>query len=294
MKQGRIIDKVREIALFEDLFRVILNQNKATYPNMESDWLQALQFYLHGYAYERQGRSPEYSNAAVEAVELAVQTGSGKLDSEFPLRTWSAFLEILRLPTSEGANPKMNPLYPYESTGKTSVTQLVLNLDDYDYNLVQTVLSLLKKGSVKLAHTFLCQIRGTGNKINSLFLRDIVLMYELPIDQRHLLLQPIDVWIRRMFRLLIGLSADVPKGVRDAYSDDIKIAELIVDLAVKAGVSPLIVNQGAWFFGAQIMRTKYRLTQYVEGKLSPSQAIKQAILSLEEQIKAFQALASKL
>ena len=91
----------------------------------------------------------------------------------------------------------------------------------------------------------------------------------------------------------MGFQADTPKGKKDAYSDDRKIAETIIELSSKAGVSPLTVNQGAWFFGAQIAGTKTRLVQYVEDKLSPSEAINQRILSLEEQTRALRSLTSK-
>jgi hypothetical protein len=291
MNQEQIFKKVREIAAFSEPFQVIFNQNKAPYPKMESDWLQALQFYLHGYAYERQGRSLEYSTAAVEAAELAKFT-SKKPDSEFPNRVWAAFLQILRLPKSKGANPKMNPLFPQDNLGKTAITNLILTLEDIDYNIINYVLILLKQGLVEKAHQFLCRIRGTGNKINSLFLRDIVLMYNLPLVE-NLQLQPVDIWVRRLVRLLMGFPPDAAKDVKDAYSDDVKIAESIIILSKKAGISPLLFNQGAWYFGAQIAQTKNRLIQYIEDKLDLKDAINHRILSLEQQTNALRILNRK-
>ena len=294
MNREILIRKVREIATFANAFRVIFEQNRAPYPSMDSDWLQGLQFYLHGYAYERQGRSPEYSTAAVEAVEQAVRISLNKPDSEFPLRAWDAFLQILRLPPDgKGANPPNNPLFPKESAGKESATSLILRLQDYDYNLIKTVLALLKGGTVKTAHTFLCQIRGTGSKINSLFLRDIVLIYDLPISQDDPLLQPVDIWVRRLTRLLMGVQADVPKDGKDDYSSDTKIAETIIYLSKIAAVSPLILNQGAWCFGAQIAGTKSKLIRYVEDRLSPSDAVNQKVRLLEEEIRALRSLVSQ-
>ena len=291
MDQKIVIRKVREIATFANAFQVIFEQNRAPYPAMDSDWLQGLQFYLHGYAYERQGRSPEYSTAAVEAVGQAVSGDLKKPDSEFPLRAWDAFLQILRLsPDGKGANPLNNPLFPKESAGKESATSLILRLQNYDYNLIKTVLALLKGGTVKTVHTFLCQIRGTGSKINSLFLRDIVLVYNLPIGQDDPLLQPVDIWVRRLTRLLMGLQADVPKDEKDDYSNDTKIAETLIDLSKTAAVSPLTLNQGAWYFGAQIAGTKSKLIRYIEDKLSPSDAVNQKGSLLEEEIKALRSL----
>ena len=290
MDEKWAIQKVTEIATFAQGFQVIFEQNKAPYPNLESDWLQGLQFYLHGYAYERQGRSPEYSAAALKAVEQSVLPGSHKPDSEFPRRVWAAFLRILKLKSNVGANPTMNPLYPNTSSGKESVTSLILKLDDF--NLITRILTFIEKGEVEWAHRFLCQIRGTGNKINSLFLRDIILMYDLPVSHDHVFLQPVGIWVRRLVRLLMGFPADVPKG-GDAYSNDTKIAETIVDLSHKASVSPLKVNQGAWYFGSQIAGTKTRLIQYIEDKLYPRDAINQKILSLEEQISALRSLTNK-
>lgn len=289
--QKILIRKVREIATFANAVQVIFEQNQAAYSAMDSDWLQGLQFYLHGYAYERQGRSPEYSAAAVEAVRQALRVDLKEPDSGFPLRAWNAFLRILRLsPDGRGANPRNNPLFPKESTGKESVTSLILRLQGYEYNLIKTVLALLQGGTVKTAHTFLCQIRGTGNKINSLFLRDIVLIYDLPIEQDDPLLQPVDIWVRRLTRLLMGVPADVTKNEEDHYSSDTKIAAALIDLSKTAAVSPLSLNQGAWYLGAQIAGTKSRLIRYIEDKLSPSNAVDQKVSLLEEEIKALRSL----
>ena len=291
MDRKILIRKVREIATFANAFQVIFEQNRAPYPAMDSDWLQGLQFYLHGYAYERQGRSPEYSAAAVEAVRQAIKAGRKEPDSEFPFRAWDAFLRILRLPPDgKGANPPNNPLCQKEGAGKESVTSLILKLQDYDYNLIKTVLALLKGGTAKNAHTFLCQIRGTGSKINSLFLRDIVLIYDLPVGQDDPLLQPIDTWVRRLTRLLMGVQADVPKDEKDDYSNDAKIAETIIYLSKTAGVSPLILNQGAWYFGAQIAGTKGKLVSYVEDRLRPSDAVNQKVSLLKDEIKVLRSL----
>jgi len=289
--QKIVIQKVREIATFANAFQVILEQNRAPYASMNSDWLQGLQFYLHGYAYERQGRSPEYSATAVGAVRQAVRVGLKKPDPGFPPRAWDAFLHILRLPPDgKGANPRNNPLFPKESPGKESATSLILKLESYDYNLTKTVLALLEGGSVKPAHTFLCQIRGTGKKINSLFLRDIVLIYGLPVGQDDPLLQPVDIWVRRLTRLLMGLQADVPRDEEDDYSNDTKIAETLIALSKTAGVSPLSLNQGAWYFGSQIAGTKSNLIRYIEGKLSPGNAVDQKVSLLEDEIKALRSL----
>jgi len=286
-----LIRKVREIATFANAFQVILEQNRVPYLAMDSDWLQGLQFYLHGYAYERQGRSPEYSAAAVDAVAQSVKVELKKPDTDFPQRAWDAFLQILRLPPDgKGANPPNNPLFPKKSAGKESVTSLILRAEDYDYNLIKAVLALLKGGIVKPAHTFLCQIRGTGNKISSLFLRDIVSIYNLPVHQDDPLLQPVDIWVRRLTRLLIGLQPDVTKDEEDDYSNDIKIAETLIDLSKAATVSPLSLNQGAWYFGAQIAGTKSNLIRYIEDELSPSNVVGQKVSLLEEEIKALRNL----
>ena len=291
MDQQTRIGKVKAIASFGDAFGVILQQNSRPYPARDSDWLQALQFYLHGYAYERQGRSPEYSAAAVEAVGQAVGTGLTNPDSGFPQRAWDAFLQILRLsPDGKGANPGNNPLFPREGAGKEAATSLILRLDDFDYNLIKTVLALLKGGAVRPAHTFLCQIRGTGSKINSLFLRDIVLIYNLSIAQDDPLLQPVDIWIRRLIRLLMDVPADVPKDQKDSYSNDAKIAETLIYLSEQASVSPLKLNQGAWYLGSQIAGTKSRLARYVEGRLSLSEAVSKKVSLLQDEIKALQSL----
>lgn len=293
-REEKLIRKVREIATFADAFQVILQQNRRAYPRMDSDWLQGLQFYLHGYAFERQGRSPEYSPAAVEAVRRAVGVGQQKPDPKFPQQAWGFFLQILGLPPDgKGANPRNNPLFPSENASEESAPNLIMRLDDYDYNLTKTVLALLKHRTVEDAHTFLCQIRGTGSKINSLFLRDIVHIFDVPVNQYHPLLQPVDIWVRRLTRLLVGLPADIPadrRSNKDAYSKDGKVAEKLAYLAKMADVPPLALNQGAWYLGAQILGTKSKLAQYVEDTLSPRDVVGLKITLLEEEVKALRGL----
>lgn len=291
MDQQTRIRKVKEIASLGDAFRAILGQNSGPYRDRDSYWLQALQFYLHGYAYERQGRSPEYSAAAVEAVCLATGADLANPDSGFPQRAWDAFLQILRLtPDGKGGNPGNNPLFPRDGAGKEAVTGLILKLDDFDYNLVRTVLTILESGATRTAHTFLCQIRGTGSKISSLFLRDIVLIYDLAIDPHDPLLQPVDIWVRRLVRLLMDVPADVAGDQKDNYSSDAKIAEALICLSREASVSPLTLNQGAWYFGSQIAGTKSGIVRYVEGELSLSDAVSRKVSLLQDEINALQSL----
>ena len=117
-----------------------------------------------------------------------------------------------------------------------------------------------------------------------------MLIYDLPVGQDDPLLQPIDIWVRRLTRLLMGVHADVPKDEKDDYSNDAKIAETIIYRSKMAGVSPLILNQGAWYFGAQIAGTKSKLVSYVEDRLRPSDAVNQKVSLLKDEIRVLRSL----
>ena len=69
-----------------------------------NDSIGAASLFLEGYAFERQGRSPSFSPAAVEAIKKAkVSNGS----EDFPLAVWFNFSNLLN---DSRLNRKLNPL----------------------------------------------------------------------------------------------------------------------------------------------------------------------------------------
>jgi hypothetical protein len=101
-----------------------------------------------------------------------------------------------------------------------------------------------RRGIHKLSGEFQ-GITGIGPKIASLYLRDLVDIYddlESKIAPEDLpLLQPIDVWVRR-----VAYKAGI---VGNEQMSDVDIQKNIVRVCRELGVSALRFNQGAWYLG---------------------------------------------
>ena len=153
---GKIGDKV-----YVPLF---LNSSVGEFSNLYEDWVQALKFFLSGYAFERQGRSPDYAPTAVAAVDQVLPAGRSQRSPGpgLPDSLWQAFCRIGRylppenVPTKRshkgkgrspnpylGANAKTNPLYPKD--GKDVVSVCWLRLEGNGYNLCAFARSALMK-----------------------------------------------------------------------------------------------------------------------------------------------------
>ena len=69
-----------------------LNHELEGFPNIDSNWIEALKFFLSGYAFERQGRSPAYAPLAVEAIERTIEGRNPRQpDAELGGAVWAKF-----------------------------------------------------------------------------------------------------------------------------------------------------------------------------------------------------------
>jgi hypothetical protein len=216
-------------------------QDKDDIRGLIGDWRRALKAFLSSYAFERSGRSPYYSGAALKAVDQYERDVPGK-DFEFVL--WQSFLEFL---AGKKVNAKNNPLLP-AGNRYNSVSRLIATLEDFDYNLVRWSSALASKGDIEVAWKCLVEIRGIGPKIASLYLRDIVDAFE--IDESRVgnkaYLQPIDVWTRRGAKILAEIF------LMTSPKSDWDYAQVLVEVSERAGVRSSLTNTGLWILGAQL------------------------------------------
>ncbi|MEO0264542.1 MAG: hypothetical protein ABIM17_04740 [candidate division WOR-3 bacterium] len=88
------------------------------------------------------------------------------------------------------------------------------------------------------------KIRGIGPKISSFILRDFSVLYRLDeglsVDD-YVVLQPIDVWVRKV-GVLLGLYESVDES-------DQSVRQLIVEHCLNQKLSPPRFNQGMWYYG---------------------------------------------
>ena len=131
----------------------------------------SLSVFLGGYAFERQGRSPDYCYVAVDALNKY------KTNSNPTARTisdvWSEFGVLM---SNKNMNVDRNPLYQNAKGIKISLIEFALsNLCQSNISLTAYLSDSIKaKNDIAPAFDSLKTIRGIGDKIASLFMRDLV------------------------------------------------------------------------------------------------------------------------
>ncbi len=220
----------------------------------------SLRVFLGGYAYERQGSSPDYSSVARDVIQ---ELQSEPFDECIASTAWHKFKQKLK---NKNVNPALNPLAPEgtkyhwksggeKTTKKVSAVEFAAGL--LPKPLAAWARDEIKGGGLKKVHAQLTTINGVGPKIASLFLRDLAVWYYLvPTLDRHVrscrdvlrahslvptprdLLQPIDTW-----------EAFVASEMgRVKESDHPKCADYIL----KKSQVPECANQGIWYFCTQV------------------------------------------
>ena len=206
----------------------------------ETDKWASLRLFLKVYAFERQGRSPDYAFVATDSVD---EHQARPLSKDVVRPIWRSFCGRLK---NMGVNHANNPLCPratkykrhykgeirQSSVRKISAVQLAVDLD---MPLVAWARDAMgRQDGLKEAHKRIREINGINNKIASFFLRDVASRFQLaPAHDRHLL-QPIDVWVRFVVQTLR----------RSNHITDDECASWIVEKSAK----PESANQGIWYF----------------------------------------------
>lgn len=267
------LGKIFKVRLLEPL----MNQ----FANLETDAWDALAFFLRGYAFERQGRSPNFAPAAVDAILTLKHDGHTLTDTAIEKKVWQIFKDKLR---EKGLNERNNPLSPqgtlyqlktkkkgvvHLETRGISAVEFVQNLENP--NLVVWVKQLLATNNVDEAWNRIKNITGVQNKIASLFLRDIALIFQLSPQRNREFLQPVDIWVRRTVRQIKG----------DKSLNDSECANWIVEQSLDRRRSPEAVNQGIWYLATQIVQSEYSLDKLLkDSKRGPSVLIESVRLHL--------------
>ena len=120
------------------------------------------------------------------------------------------------------------------------------SLDDFENNIVKYAVSGIKSGKISEVFNRLDGIFEIGDKIACFYLRDIIMVYQLESylkaeDFRYC--QPVDTWvIQTASKLGIVRDTKIPKE---------EARETIIGACLKANVSPLLFNAGAWIVGAR-------------------------------------------
>ena len=83
------------------------------YPNHTTDIWDSLVIFLEGYAFERQGRKPDYFHAAVDSLLEYKGEHNGNMSKSIVKDVWSRFSNLLN---NQNLNYQNNPLCPQDTT----------------------------------------------------------------------------------------------------------------------------------------------------------------------------------
>jgi hypothetical protein len=261
------VENKEMLKLFEDISIIFKAQYQESlwmkYKNRLDDPISAVSLFLEGYAFERQGRSPAFSPASIEAVNYSKNYKDSK---DFADKVWENFCNSLG---NERLNFKLNPIYHEVSSCECVWCKLGSE------NVVSKSKQELSENLTRSAWERLVKIRGIGPKIASLFLRDIAICYNLAPTQERWLLQPIDVWVRRT--VLLMNHHEMNKNIKN-----VEIAKWIAGNSKK----PELCNQGMWYFGAKIAQSEFKLSKYLENTQYAKKATGEHVAALKSNAKA--------
>jgi endonuclease III len=255
------------------------------YPSRDTDDWEAVGIFLTGYAFERQGAKPDYRHVAVDVVNGLVAQECSLLDATTAKRVWVSFSKTSGGERLNYANNLLCPQGTYYKRKTGSATtyskSLIESLQDLPKTgLPANIVAFAKMGlhldCTADVHHAIQSINGIGSKIASLFLRDVAVIYNAyPVKNRYLL-QPVDVWVKRVFDKLT-----------DSRSHDTEmIQQGIVNIAIRINVLPEAVNQGMWYFGSQVADSDYRLSKALSDLAYARALIQEYIYALKREMAA--------
>lgn len=262
------------------------------YPNRENDTWEALLLFLDGYAFARQGAKNDFIHAACDSIYEQKKAGRTLTDSNAVDRIWDSFSALLK---NADLNHAVNPLCPkgtrytrtYKGvpkdvrTGGLSVLEFVRMLEERcgSANIITYGKRNLEAEELRQVYQALSGgngINGIGGKIASLFLRDVATFYDVFPSANRYLLQPIDVWVRRISTQLMG-----------AKAPDNRIARWIVREAARSSVNAEMINQGMWYFGSQVGGSEYRTSRALNDLTYAEALVKEHVESLREAVSVW-------
>ena len=203
------------------------------YPNYQTNIWDSLSIFLEGYAFERQGRRPDYSHAAVDSL-----LNFREQHALNAVSIWNTFRDSLN---NQKLNHQNNPLYPSNNPDNVHGISKHLSLVEVAHSNFQsaTLSSFIQQtidqhNDALHAFQFLKTIRGIADKIPSFYLRDltVVLNMNLEIIQNRALFQPIDTWVDRTVKTLTG----------DNNLNKKQVTDWIVDNALRHNLIPERIN----------------------------------------------------
>jgi hypothetical protein len=218
---------------------------------LATDSRYGLKLFFFKWAFERSGAPRAYRIAAVKAV-------SSLKDSQAELP--ELFGQFCEGKTGGGEESR------FWKSGNIPVIDRRVG----DFNVCEIV-RLVKDGALGDAFRKL-DLKGMRHKLKAFFLRDLVTLLKVEPKlggdrEAYLWCQPIDVWVRlAASELCEAKNPAIVRGEGAKYQlsgHDLAVASNIIQLSRDAGVSPLRVNQGIWYFAANAVADEKRLRELI-------------------------------
>jgi hypothetical protein len=227
------MNKIKEIEKYGRLYiDRFLRQQIVDKETIYNNWYEALKFFFTK-SFSR-GRRNELSERFMKNTIRTLE--------EYKLTKNSYEQKLLdsRL-TSNGVNNR------HDRQMVLGVIDLVFNsLDSYENNIVQYTVNQIKEGKIADVFSTLDGIHAIGDKLASLYLRDVILIYQLEkslkSNDEFKYCQPIDTWVKQ-----VAFKVGIIKS-EEAKIEDIKGA--IIKSCLNVESPPLLFNAGAWMVGA--------------------------------------------
>jgi hypothetical protein len=208
------------------------------------DRYYGLKVLLFGAAFARAYAPKAYGIAAVKAVTCAEH-------SKKEQKLWTLFRRFCK------GDVKKN-FIPVSTRG-------IDNLE------IPQIATLVREGNLRDAFEKL-KLNGMGHKTRALFLRDLVLILDVESKlgkniETHRYCQPMDVWVRIVVEKICGSRRTrVSAEQRRPYELDAQklvAVDNLIRVCHEAGVSPLKVNAGMWYFSSNVVQDEKRLKELI-------------------------------
>jgi len=240
MKNG-IAEKLKTIAHFAGAYREIesVKYEIAHKDQILQDWWEALKLFFNKSFYR--GRRDEISGRfhRIALESLTSYFGNDAPDAASLMnkahgKGWNRLSDFL---LTNGLNNKG------DRKMVISTLEFICDLGPpFSYNIAKFCKKKIEEGRLSEVYTRIIGIDFIGDKLASLFLRDLVVLYDLNVKNEDFdFLQPVDTWVKQV-AIMIGLIEEKASFTA--------VKKAIIDSCLACGISPIEFNMGAWYVGA--------------------------------------------
>jgi len=221
------------------------------------NWINGLVHFC-GYAFERAGSPPVYSEAATRLIkehrnQFSQWKRLTKKREEQLTAAYEGNCKAIK-PKLKGFNKDRNPMYFTE--GDKQITLIRFTWTEIKRkSIFLWAKSLVEANRLEDAYNSLVKIKGVSEKIAPFYLRDIYLKSNRSGSQLEKLnlIQPIDIWTERAAQELLN----------NRKANRSQCANALLNFEKKIGIKPGESNIAFWVLGAEIFEDEERFREAV-------------------------------